>query len=742
MPLLGKIPSRRRTGSDSIDNEDESYNNPSESVETFQKAAFYGRFSSSKQSEDSIDIQLDICRRRAESDGFMIPEELRFSDEGVSGALPSRAGLDRLKQAVQGGRIQRLYVRSLSRLSRDMVFTVVDFRWLTSRGVVIISIDDGIDSRQPNCEITAFITGWKNEQYLKDLAAFVVCGQANRLKQGYAIGDHCYGYRSVVIDDENCFLPRGQKPRKTYQIHEEEAEIVRKIFKWYGEKEKSIPWIATELNRLKAPLGHRRRSGRWRDDLVRKILLNPKYIGIWFWGQKQNYRDPETKKIRQKRRSEEEIADLRREFPQLRIIVDAVWDQVHQRFHQQHEKWKFYRESNGRLSGSPAGTEHRRSQHMLVGTVFCQHCGARLYVGGSHGQYQYCPNYRNGTCRNRTMLLIDLAERLLLSEIQQRILDTPDWIKLVYERAISLWQERQNEHPHSVDQLENQMAKLKQKIDVLLNRLEDAQGSFSLLDRLKQRETERKRLEREIAIARRKSQEVMPPPTLERIHKYLLDLWGLLQPRGSEAVLPLRNLVGGKILAEQIDRGGKKRDFIRLHVRLDIAACSSASEPSTLTVPYGESPREADDHYEQGVTFSIDCRVPPESERLADEVVRLWNQGMLLKDIAESIGKDRNFTKKAFSIWHEKRGLPVPDVRSHPNRHRDPNLSERLVDQVMLLYKANLPMQEIAKQVGHDKNIITAAVRIGCEREGIPYINGRTRRLKIRLGTMEYLPTV
>ncbi len=114
---------------------------------------------------------------------------------------------------------------------------------------------------------------------------------------------------------------------------------------------------------------------------------------------------------------------------------------------------------------------------------------------------------------------------------------------------------------------------------------------------------------------------------------------------------------------------------------------------------------------------------------------------MLLKDIAESIGKDRNFTKKAFAIWHEKRGLPVPDVRSHPNRHRDPNLPERLVDQVMPLYKANLPMQEIAERVGHDKNIITAAVRMGCEREGIPYINGRTRRLKIRLGIMDYLPS-
>ncbi len=618
VPLLSKIPTRRRTESDSIDDEDESYNNPSEPVETFQRAAFYGRFSSSKQNEDSIDIQLDICRQRAESEGYSIPSELQFSDEGVSGALPCRDGLDQLKLLARNGGIQRLYVRSLSRLSRDMLFNLQDFIWFKSRDVVIISIDDGIDSRLPNSEITAFMTGWKNEQYLKDLATFVFHGQANSVRRGNSVGDHCYGYRSVVKSDEQRAISRNGKPVKIYEIDEEQAEVVRQIFEWYGGKEqKSLSWIARKLNETKAPLGTRRRSGRWREDLVRTILNNPKYIGVWFWGKKQNFRDPDTKKIRQKQRSDEELVQLRRDFPDMRIIEEEAWELVHQRFHVQHLKWKKYRKSDGRLSGSPPGSQKRRSRRMLAGTVFCKHCGSQLRVGGSNSEYLICPNPSNGTCQNRTQLKIELAERLLLSEIQKRILGNPEWVLMIHEAVTAAWEQQQQEQPHTIGQIEADLVKLQQKINNLLNQIEESgDSSKGLLDRLKKREAEKERLQVRLKMAKRSSRKSSPPPSPEAIAEDLQNLWQTLSCRGSDAALPLRRLVGGKIEAERIDRGGKKRDFIRLHVRLDIAACSSASEPSTLTVPSGASPSEADAKHAPGEAFSIDCRVPPSLNKL------------------------------------------------------------------------------------------------------------------------------
>jgi site-specific DNA recombinase len=40
------------------------------------------------------------------------------------------------------------------------------------------------------------------------------------------------------------------------------------------------------------------------------------------------------------------------------------------------------------------------------------------------------------------------------------------------------------------------------------------------------------------------------------------------------------------------------------------------------------------------------------------------NEGLLLIEIAERLGCDRNVITKAIKHWHQSRGLPVPDGRA------------------------------------------------------------------------------
>ena len=55
---------------------------------------------------------------------------------------------------------------------------------------------------------------------------------------------------------------------------------------------------------------------------------------------------------------------------------------------------------------------------------------------------------------------------------------------------------------------------------------------------------------------------------------------------------------------------------------------------------------------------------PPLYQQIADPVMELYRQKMLLQDIADALEVDRNTVTAAIRWWHEVRGLPVPDGRT------------------------------------------------------------------------------
>jgi transposase len=55
---------------------------------------------------------------------------------------------------------------------------------------------------------------------------------------------------------------------------------------------------------------------------------------------------------------------------------------------------------------------------------------------------------------------------------------------------------------------------------------------------------------------------------------------------------------------------------------------------------------------------------PPVFEQIADDVKALWDEGLLMEEIAERVRRDKNTVTKAVAFWHSSRGLPVPDGRT------------------------------------------------------------------------------
>ena len=84
------------------------------------QVAICARVSSEQQvNVQSIDSQLAALQQRVTADGVPLNPELQFIDDGYSGSTLVRPALERLRDLVALGGVDRLYVHSPDRLSAD-----------------------------------------------------------------------------------------------------------------------------------------------------------------------------------------------------------------------------------------------------------------------------------------------------------------------------------------------------------------------------------------------------------------------------------------------------------------------------------------------------------------------------------------------------------------------------------------------------------------------------------------------
>src|SRR5260370_40182346 len=82
-------------------------------------AAIYARVSSDRQKEDhTIASQTAALIQYAETEGFAVPKEWVFQDEGYSGASIVRPGLEAVRELAAKGDIEGVLIHSPDRLRR------------------------------------------------------------------------------------------------------------------------------------------------------------------------------------------------------------------------------------------------------------------------------------------------------------------------------------------------------------------------------------------------------------------------------------------------------------------------------------------------------------------------------------------------------------------------------------------------------------------------------------------------
>jgi len=104
--------------------------------------ALYARVSSDRQADEgTIASQVEALRQRIAADGYRLDEELSFLDDGYSGSTLLRPALDRLRDQVAAGAIDRLYVHSPDRLARNYALQFVLVEELQRCGVEVLFLN-------------------------------------------------------------------------------------------------------------------------------------------------------------------------------------------------------------------------------------------------------------------------------------------------------------------------------------------------------------------------------------------------------------------------------------------------------------------------------------------------------------------------------------------------------------------------------------------------------------------------
>jgi site-specific DNA recombinase len=109
------------------------------------RIAIYSRVSTSHQVEhQTIEQQLDRLTAQVQmyaADGWVLDPTHVFRDEGYSGAVLARPGLDRLRDAVKGHEIDRVLVTTPDRLARNYVHQMVLLEEWARAGCLVEFLD-------------------------------------------------------------------------------------------------------------------------------------------------------------------------------------------------------------------------------------------------------------------------------------------------------------------------------------------------------------------------------------------------------------------------------------------------------------------------------------------------------------------------------------------------------------------------------------------------------------------------
>lgn len=232
-------------------------------MEQLTRVAAYCRVSTDSDDQlHSLESQRSYFLSYISSHSDWVLAEI-YADEGISGtSTRRRAAFNHMISDAQAGKIDLILTKEVSRFARNTVDTLEFTRKLRSIGVGVLFLEDGIDTRAGDGEFRLAIMASVAQEESRKTSERVRWGQRRSMEQGVVFGnDSTYG-----------FITREGR----LSIREDEADIVRSIYRSYAKGDRGAASIARELNGRGVPSP---KGVLWSPAMVLRILKNEKYAG-------------------------------------------------------------------------------------------------------------------------------------------------------------------------------------------------------------------------------------------------------------------------------------------------------------------------------------------------------------------------------------------------------------------------------------------------------------------------------
>ena len=325
-----------------------------------KKVAFYGRYSSNNQNEQSIEGQLHVCEQYAAANDLQIVAQ--YVDRAISGKSDNRPQFQQMIADSSKGMFEGILLYKLDRFARNRYHSAVYKHKLRENGVRLISATEHLTDTPEGIMLEAVLEGI-DEFYSAELSRKVTRGLAESFHKGYYLKKNPpFGYqiksRKLIPDPVT-------------------APLAADIFRRYNAGERIVGIVAW-LNGLGMT---NQNHSAWKPMNVSTHLKNRIYMGEYHYGQ---FEEP---------------------MPCPALVDKALFDSVQ-------EKLK---------AAAHRRRERSDYEYILTGKLVCGYCGHQ--VSGSTAKtkhYYYC---RHCEKENRTCYPADVLHTRVLDALQEYLCD-------------------------------------------------------------------------------------------------------------------------------------------------------------------------------------------------------------------------------------------------------------------------------------------------------------------------------
>ena len=302
--------------------------------------AAYCRVSTDKEDQlNSLETQKEFFLEYTKRTGDNLIK--LYADEGISGTkIKNRKEFQRMLADAEKGLFDMVVVKDISRFARNTVDLLQSVRKLKSLGIETQFLTANMTS-MGNSEFVLTIFGALAQEESANTSKRIKFGKKMNAEKG-RVPNIVYGYDKTIGDYFNL------------SINEEEAKVIRQMYKWYTEEGFGGAKIANMLNERGVKT---KRGNNWSQNSVCRILTNEIYTGKIING-KEEVSDFLTGQRKEKDESEW-LVTIR---PELRIIEDETFDRAQEILKGRHDSFKMTH-------------ERQSNKHLFSTLIKCKDCG-------------------------------------------------------------------------------------------------------------------------------------------------------------------------------------------------------------------------------------------------------------------------------------------------------------------------------------------------------------------------------